>query len=247
MRKSTALFTLLLLSSVYSYAQTDQPITISGKVTDNHGNDNMYQVVVVNERTSAGTLASPGGFFTVNALHSDTILFSASGFMVKKVCLRDSVYKTHYTITVKLDSLQLSLAEVRVYPTRSLKEIDEDKNRLGNGTNRDKNQVLHAVASPISYLFERFNSMEQSKRKIAALEDEQAKREVLKDLFHLYIKNDIIDLDDNHFDAFIDYLNFSDNFIKTATDYELLMAIKYRYEAFENANSYYAPPAKHRQ
>jgi hypothetical protein len=101
------------------------------------------------------------------------------------------------------------------------------------------------LSSPVTYLFERFNSMEQSKRKVAQLEDEQQKRAVLKDLLHLYIKNDIMSLDDAQFDTFIDYLNLSDSFIRTATDYELIMAIKYKYEAFVNANSYYTAPAKH--
>ncbi|HTA82827.1 MAG TPA: hypothetical protein VK783_07840 [Bacteroidia bacterium] len=245
MKKTFCIFVLLLSFVISCAAQDGQKITISGKVTDNHGSDELYQVVVVNERTSEGTLAAPGGLFTIQALHSDTILFTASGFMVKKVCLNDSAYKTNYSISVKLDSLHLSLAEVKVYPIKSLKEIDENKNRLGNKQSTDRYPDSHLLSSPISYLFERFNSMEQSKRKVAALEDDEQKRQVLKDLFHLYIKNDIIDLDDNHFDAFIDYLNFSDNFIKNSTDYELLMAIKYKYEAFENANSYYSPPAKH--
>ncbi|MGP8216741.1 MAG: hypothetical protein ACLQQ4_14345 [Bacteroidia bacterium] len=237
-------FGIWLLAINCCVAQSGQPVTISGKITDNHGNDNLYQVVVVNERSSEGTLASAGGLYNITALRSDTILFTASGFAVKKVCVRDSANKGQYIINVKLDSLHLNLAEVKVYPVKSLRQIDESKSRLGDVPNTDKYQDANTLSSPVNYLFERFNSMEQSKRKVAQLEDEQQKRDVLKDLFHLYIKNDIINLDDTQFDAFIDYLNFSDYFIKTATDYELLMAIKYRYEAFENANSYYSPPAQ---
>jgi len=241
--------TLLSISALLfvnaCFAQLGQPITISGKVTDAHGNDNLYQAVIVNSRTSEGTFAVAGGTFSITARQTDTILFSASGFMVKKVCLADSGHSNHFNITVKLDSLHYSLAEVRVYPVKSLREIDESKDQLGNMANTDRYKNTHALSSPIEYLFERFNTMEQSKRKVAQLEDEDARRQVLKDLFHLYIKNDIISLSDNQFDKFIDYLNFSDYFIKTATDYELLMAIKYKYEAFENANAYYTVPEKH--
>jgi len=232
--------------SLLTFNSLAQQVTISGKVTDNHGNENMYQVVVVNARTSEGTFASAGGVFNISALQNDTILFTASGFAVKKVCLKDSAVKNHYSIIVKLDSLHMSLSEVRVYPVKSLREIDESKDKLGEKHNTDRYANTHALTSPINYLFERFNSMEQSKRKVEELTDEQQKRQVLKDLFHLYIKNDIINLDDSQFETFIDYLNFSDNFIRTATDYELLMAIKYKYEAFENANSYYPPSEKHK-
>lgn len=238
------LTTALCFFVTLSFAQQDKAVTVSGKITDTHGSESLYQAVIVNARTSQGTFAQAGSTFTISALRTDTLLFSASGFAVKKVCLADSAPKDHYYINIKLDSLHYNLAEVRVYPTKSLREIDKNKDKLGDIENTDRYKNTHALSSPIEYLFERFNTMEQSKRKVAELEDEAARRQVLKDLFHLYIKNDIINLSDNDFDKFIDYLNFSDNFIRTATDYELLMAIKTRYEAFENANSY-VPAYKH--
>jgi hypothetical protein len=225
-------------------AQDSRPITISGKVTDPYGHDCIYQVVVVNERTSEGTLASAGGVFTASARHSDTILFSASGFAVKKICFNDSAYKTAYKITVKLDSLHFNLAEVKVYPVKSLREIDEDKNRLGTYKAKSSNPEA-SIMNPISLLYERFSKLEKSKREVARLTDEQQKRDILKDIFHLYIKNDIMNLDDTQFDAFIDYLNFSDNFVKNSTDYELLTAIKYKYDQYEKDNSYYQPRNSH--
>ena len=59
------------------------------------------------------------------------------------------------------------------------------------------------------------------------------KRDILKDLFRLYVKHDVINLSDEDFDAFIKYLNLSDEFIQTATQFELVMAIKGKYESFK--------------
>ena len=87
--------------------------------------------------------------------------------------------------------------------------------------------------NPISLLYERFSKIEQSKRKVAEMEDEQLRRGVLKDLFHIYIKHDIINISDDEFDAFIDYCNLSDDFIKTVSDYELVTEIQEKYEEFE--------------
>jgi len=244
LRKGLFILTLAIAVSLTCHAQDKRPVSISGKVTDPYGKDCLYQVVVVNERSSEGTLASAGGSFSVTALHSDTLLFSASGFAIKKVCFTDSAYKAHYTITVKLDSLHYNLAEVKVYPTKSLREIDESKNRLGTYKAKERNPDA-SILNPISLLYERFNKLEKSKREVARLTNEEEKRQVLKDIFHLYIRNDIINLDDSQFDSFIDYLNFSDDFVKTATDYELLTAIKYKYDEFENKNSYYVPHNTH--
>jgi hypothetical protein len=223
-------------------AQSRQFVTINGRAMGAKANEDLFQVVVVNQRTSEGTLAMAGKF-SIQVYPTDTILVSASGFAIKKICFKDSVPKSQYNITVKLDSLQVTLHEVHVYPMRTLTEIHKEENGLGDVPNTDTYKETDMM-SPITYLYERFNRLERSKRKVAQMEDEEKKREVLKDLFHLYIKYDIIDLSDAQFDAFIDYLNLPDSFIKESTDYELLMAIKYKYAEFEKANSY-TRPARH--
>ena len=55
----------------------------------------------------------------------------------------------------------------------------------------------------------------------------------MKDLFRLYIKHEIIDLSEDEFEAFIKYLNLSDEYIQNATQLELTMAIKGKYENFK--------------
>lgn len=191
-------------------------------------------------------MASPDGYFTINCLKTDTLLVSASGFSIKKICFRDSAAKKQYTISVRLDSLHYSLSEVKVYPHKNLREVNEERNNLGNIPNTNRYQDINALGSPIEYLYERFSRIEQSKRKVAELEDEEERRNVLKELFHIYIQHDIINLSDADFDRFIDFCNFSDNFIKNSTDYDLVMAIKYKYAQFERINDY-VPPGDNRK
>ncbi len=222
------------------YAQPDN-ITVHGKAVNTQGMGGLYQVIVINQRTSTGLLADPNGHFTINALKTDTILVSASGYGVKKICFRDSLLQREYNVKIVLDSIHYSLAEVKVYPTKNLREIEDERHKLGDIPKTDKFQDINALSSPIEYLYERFSRLEQSKRKVAKLEDEEARRQVLKDLFHVYIRHDIINLTDAEFENFIDYCNFTDNFIKTATDYDLVMAIKTRYEQFESAHDYVSP------
>jgi len=196
--------------------------------------------MVVNQQSGNGTFATAGGTFSLIAGRTDTILVTARDYAIKKLCFRDSVVKTHYNVNVQLDSLHYELQEVYVHQRRSLPEIDKDKSTLGQIPNTDINKEVGAM-SPISALYERFSRIEQSKRKVALLEDDEKKRQVLKDLFHLYIKFDIIKLDDDAFDNFIDYCNFSGSFIKNATDYELIMAVKQKYDRYNRAtsNDYY--------
>jgi hypothetical protein len=243
MFKKPALLFILLGIHALCVAQTKPTITVSGHATEAKTNMDLYQVVVVNQRTSEGTLAS-GGKFSIQAYQTDTILVSASGFAMKKICFKDSAYKSHYSVIIHLDSLQVTLHEVHVYPMRNLNEIHQEEHGLGDIPNTDTYKSVNAM-SPITALYERFNRLERSKRKVAEMEDDDKKRQVLKDLFHLYIKYDIIQLDDAQFDTFIDYLNLPDSYITQATDYDLIMAIKYKYEMFEKANSYTRPTMNH--
>ena len=170
--------------------------------------------MIINKRTNVGTFADAEGKFSIVARQSDSILFSTTGFIIKKVCLKDSLPKKQYNIEVPMQKLQYTLKEISVFATRDLNEIQKDINKLG--VKKDYQATgASVIESPITALYERFSKYGKSKQKVAEWENEDLKRDVLKDLFRLYIKHDIIDLSSDEFDAFIKYLNFSDEFIQS--------------------------------
>lgn len=232
-----------LLLPVACFSQTPIHITVRGNVVGKEQNDYLYRVMVINKRTNTGTFANSDASFLVNALKSDTILFSASGYTIKKICFSDSVYKQQYNITVRLQKINYNLKGIDIYPVKSLDEIDIEIRKLGvKGPKKPTDYVSFnangAAFSPITYLYERFSRFERSKRKVAELENEDRRREALRDLFRIYIKYDIIHLSNEDFDEFIGYCNLSDDFIKNASRYDLVMAIKVRYQQFEKSKAH---------
>lgn len=219
-------------------------ITVKGNAVTSQGLGGLYQVIVINQHTSQGLMASPNGSFIINCFKTDTLLVSASGFSMKKICFRDSVIRKEYRITVRLDSIHYTLSEVKVYPHKNLRQVDEEKESLGKIPNTDRYKDINALGSPIEFLYERFSRIEQSKRKVAELEDEDKRRDVLKELLHIYVQHDIINLSDADFEKFIDFCNFTDSFIKNSSDYDLVMAIKYKYKQFESQQDYVPPGDK---
>ena len=229
-----------------AFSQTGN-VVISGRVTNNKGTGNIYQVIVLNQRTDIGILANSGGNFSVDALKSDTILINAPGFMLKKICFNDSISRSKYEVNIRLDSLHYELKEVAVYPRHNLKEIKEEEKKLGVIPNTNLTKTCD-TSSPllqllglhldIDGLYEKWSSKEREKRRIANLEDIELKRSILKDLFMFYRRNNIISLEDNEFDKFIDYCNFTDGFIKNSTDYELVTAVEEKYRQFGKKNDY---------
>lgn len=207
-------------------------VRINGQAYDKDSKLPLPKLMVINKRTNNGTFADSEGKFSFIAFQSDTIMLSAVGFKTKRICLTDSIPKKQYDVMVPLEKLYFTLQEVSVFAPKTLNEIQKDIDKLGVKKTYTT-QGLDAISSPITFLYERFSKFAQSKRKVAEWENEDMKRDVLKDLFRLYIKHEIIDLNEEEFDAFIKYLNLSDDFIKNATQLELVMAIKGRYENFK--------------
>ena len=223
---------LLLLSMQPAFAQQPQPVKISGTVVSKDKLP-LLAVVVVNKRTSMGVGADVAGAFTIHALRTDTILISAHGHLVKQICMKDSAYKPEYKVKIELSQFSVQLQTVSVEAPKTLDQVKKEIDQLGvKNTRLTESTVVDAVQSPITFLYERFSKFAQSKQMVAELENRDRKEEVLKSLFRIYIKHEIIDLNEDEFDRFIKYCNLSEEFIKTATEYELVTAIQQKYERF---------------
>ena len=221
----------IILTSSRGYTQTS--VSVSGKAYDRENrNLPLTSLMIINKRTNNGVFADAEGRFTLTIQQSDTLLFSAIGFRVKKICFKDSIPKKQYNIEIALQKLSYDLKEVSVFANRSLDDIQKDINKLGKTSTYSVTGV-DAIESPITALYERYSKFGKAKHKVAEWENEDLKRDILKDLFRLYVKYDIIDLNDDQFDDFIKYLNLSDEFIQKATQFELTMAIKGRYESYK--------------
>lgn len=228
--KMFALAIPVLFFSVSSFSQN--LVTIKGHAYDNADKLPLSHLMVINKRTNHGVFADADGKFVLSVFKTDTLILSALGFQLKKICLIDSVQKEQYLFSIPMEKLYYSLKAVRVFPIRTLNDIQSDINNLGVKKTYSLDGI-NALQSPITYLYERFSRFGKSKRKVAHLENEDLKRDILKDLFRLYIKYDIIKLNDDDFDTFIRYLNLSDDFMQNASQLELVMAIKGKYESFK--------------
>ena len=54
----------------------------------------------------------------------------------------------------------------------------------------------------------------------------------MRELLSLYVAYDIIELERDEFDLFIQFLNINEDFLKTASEMDLVLFIKDKYEHF---------------
>lgn len=217
----------LFFFAFLSFTGYSQTIRIEGRVRDPHG-QGIPNAIIVNNRTKTGSFGNSSGYYNIVCEKTDTLSITALSYYTRQLCMKDSLVKDVYRPTIFLDDRTYMLPVVEFISPRDLESIEDDLRGLGF----DENQFKTAsYSSPITFLYEQFSKRERSKLAVARMEYEDRKRALLKELFHLYVDFDIIDLTNEEFDAFIDFMHVSDDFVHQSSQYEFLIFVK---EEFQN-------------
>lgn len=238
MRLLIAFFIFLISGTGISknaVAQQGDPIVISGKAFDRENPQlRLEQVMVINLRTQQGQFAQSDNSFRVQALRNDTLVVTAIGYRIRKLCFRDSLRSDTIEIMVALERLSYELKEATVFIPRDLNRIEQDLKKLGYTPKDYRLTGVNAWQSPLTALYQEFSRKERSKRKVAELMNADRRRELMREVLANYTRSGLISLPYNEFDAFIDYLGLSDFLLRTFSQYELAYYIKQRYLEYDD-------------
>lgn len=226
-----AILCVLLAGSVpfISYQQCDR-VLLKGRVVDTLRPHTFYNLMIVNKTSGKGVFGQPDGRFSAYVSNGDQVVLSIKGY-------------PKYTLTIAADSncqhpvhayierLPQELDEVIIRPLKTLDQIKEERAALAM---RDTRIVsgIEMIQSPITALYQRFSKKEKNKRWIAEQEYKDDQIRIVKELLALYVAYDIIELEADEFDSFISFLNINEDFLKTASEMDLVLFIKDKYEHF---------------
>ena len=224
---SILFFTITFLS----FGQADSVSTktfVSGIVTDVNGR-RIPDAMVINRTTGRGVFAEGDGSYLIEIDQEDEVQIGSLGYSSVLFSFADSTFKPQYTKNIVLSRLQVNVPEAQVIAPRELKEIIEDIETLGYDEEEFKVSGINALESPITYLYQTFSKREQSKRKAIEFENRDRRRELLKELFVKYVEYDIIQLDDDEFDDFIEFMDPGDEVLQSMTQYQFILFTKERF------------------
>jgi hypothetical protein len=225
------LFGLILFTSSSLMSQCEQ-VFVSGRVEDTMNRDMFYNLMVINKSTGRGIFGQPNGYFSVYVRPGDKIALSTKGYPVYEfIAKADGDCQTH--IYAIIERIPQEIEQVVVRPLKSLEQIKEERQALSQRETRLVSGI-NVLESPITALYQAFSKKEQSKRWIAEQQYKDDQRRVVKELLRLYVAFEIIDLPESIFDDFITFLNIDENFIKTASEMELVLFIKDKYDHFKS-------------
>jgi len=207
-------------------------VAVKGRVKDKDSGRPLAYAFVINHRTQNGSFCDQKGEFSITALPTDTLLFSLTGYKYAKVLLGDSVKREDYFLNVFLEIRPLELKTFSIKAPKTYDQILVELEKAEQ-TKVQRTPVVNAIESPITYLYMQFSREGKSMRKIAELRAEDAKRDLLRELFTRYLVAHIIDLDESDMDDFIKFSGLSDSFKTFDTEYDLVVFVKERHRAYK--------------
>ena len=224
-------FFLSLLSGQALWSQCEQ-VFVSGKVMDTMNVDMFYNLMVINKTSGRGVFGQPDGHFSVYVRPGDKIALSTKGYPVYEfIATADGDCQNH--ILAYIERIPQEIEQVVVRPLKSLEQIKEERQSLSQRETRTVTGI-NVMESPITALYQAFSKKEQNKAWIAEQQYKDDQRRIVKELLRLYVAFEIIDLPETTFDDFITFLNIDENFIKTASEMELVLFIKDKYDHFKS-------------
>lgn len=221
---------IVSLSGLHVNAQQCSKVLLSGIVKDTMRFQNFYNLMIVNETTGKGVFGLPNGQFELYVEPLDVIVFSIRDYQPVRITVNPSTECRDRRI-VYLNPKPKELNEVVVRPLKSLEQIKEERSALALRETRTITGI-EVIQSPITALYQAFSQKEKSKRIVAQKQYEDKQKAILQELLRLYVAYEIIELDEETFDDFIAFLNIDENFLKTASEMELITFIQDKFEHF---------------
>ncbi len=214
-------------------------MVVQGQVYGMNHTTDLLTLFVVSQANQTGNFGNPNGTYQIRVDRNDTVLIGSIGYFTAKISVKDSAHTDTVTVNVQLHQLELYLREVTVFAPRELKNIYDDIEKLGYNEKEDRlSGIADPLSSPITALYERYNKHAQKERLARKLINDAKRRDLLKELFKKYVDANIIALDDDQFDEFVEYINVSDEFLKNATQYDFIIFVKMKYKYFMKQHKY---------
>ena len=233
---SIVLMLFLLFSGTCS---AQDKVTIKGQVYGMNNTTDLLTLFVVSQEVRTGNFGNPNGTFEIKVNRNDTVLIGSIGYFTAKICVTDSVVKDVYIVEVHLNQLRYYLKEVTVLAPRDLRKIYNDIEELGYDPSDDKlSGFVNPLSSPITALYEQYSRHARQERLAKKLINEAKRRDLLKELLAKYVDYKIIDLSDDQFEEFIDYLAVTDEFLKNSSQYDFIIFVKMKYKYFIKQHKY---------
>ncbi len=234
--------------------ENEDGVVIKGLVVNDATEKPLENVNIVNLNKVKGTTSDKDGLFTIKASANDTLYFSYLGFKSIRVRVTNDWLK-YDNIKVKMTELGIALEEVVVKPVQLTGYVEVDAKiipiydnyryriaGLGGGYEGGKSQpgavskVLSSIFNPADFLYNVFGKRPRQMRKLRQMKEDDEIRNLLQSKFDRETLMAVLQLERTDIDEIMNNCSYSEDFIKTANDLQILDAISECYEEYRILN-----------
>ncbi|HEY0261483.1 MAG TPA: hypothetical protein VGB95_00540 [Chitinophagales bacterium] len=225
---------LLLLLLMGAWRINAQDVRVSGKVLDGYTQRPISSVSVISSKQNVSYLTDDAGFFSFSCEKNDTLFLFFPGYRTVRFSAADSALKSSYFFTFYYAPLSATTSNpVIIRPKKTLEQIGQERKELGSVPKEyAKPDFASEVMSPVTLLYDLLSSRAKEKKKLRGQYVEDERRRVYKELFDYFKEKKLIDLPEDRYDEFIDYMNLPLSFLQQSSDYEITETIVRNYKRF---------------
>lgn len=245
------LVTCLLLLALPMMGQENN---VRGVVLNDANDVPLENVNIVNLNEVIGTVTNNVGEFEIQAKVNDTLYFSYLGFKSLRVRVTNDLLRFG-EIKVKMTELGIALEEVVVRPVQLTGYLEVDAKTipiydnyryaisgLNTGYEGGASQpgaaakVLSAIFNPADFLYNVFGKRPRQMRKLRQMKEDDNIRNLLQSKFDRETLMAVLQLEKLDIDEILNNCSYSEDFIRTANDLQILDAISECYEEYKVLN-----------
>lgn len=223
---------------------------INGSVLSSSTDDPLQNVNIVNLTNLKGAISDKKGGFEIKAQVDDTLFFSYLGYKTLQVRVSADWVK-YGNVKIKMTEVGIALEEVVVQEIQLTGYLEIDAKRIpiynnsrfsisglntgyegGNTQPGAVSKVINAIFNPADLLYNLFGKKPEQLKKMRKMKEDDKVRNLLEKKFDRETLVALLQIDRNDIDAILNNCNYSDNFIVTANDLQILDAISECYEEY---------------
>jgi hypothetical protein len=243
------LLILFLGVSILGYSQTNSKL--KGQIVNAKTNKALSAAHVLNLNSVLGTITNEKGFFEITTKANDTILVSYLGYQSIKLKVTNDLLKGNELI-ISLHEKANEIKEVVINSTKligvlevDVKQVPKDKftrikinglpqtYEVGKPVSQNINSPVAALFKPVDFLYNLFGKKPKQLKKLQKLKKEDDLRKMLSGKFDREVMMEYLNMDKQELSKLLSDCNYSEYFIKKASDLQMIEAVLDCYENYK--------------
>ena len=247
------LFGFLFVFTISSFSQTDslKVTTLKGQIVHGISKRSLSAAHILNLNTVVGTITNDKGFFELPTRANDTILVSYLGFASIKLKITNDLLKGN-ELVIALYEKPEEVREVIIKSTKligvlevDIKQVPKDKftrihinglpqtYEVGKPKEKDFSSPLAALFQPVDFLYSLFGKKPKQLKKLQKLKKQDDLRKMLAGKFDREVMMEYLEMDSQELSELLSDCNYSEYFIKKASDLQMIEAVLDCYENYK--------------